>query len=79
MLSNAGLNVEENIEKMKNMHHNGEKNTGVDVIKGQIGDLREIELWEPFFSKKAQFSMAIEGAISLLNIHASIRPLIAKK
>jgi T-complex protein 1 subunit delta len=79
LLSNAGLNVEENIEKMKNMHHNGEKNTGVDVIKGQIGDLREIELWEPFFSKKAQFSMAIEGAISLLNIHASIRPLIAKK
>eukprot|EP00029_Vermamoeba_vermiformis_P002896 TRINITY_DN13262_c0_g1_i1.p1 TRINITY_DN13262_c0_g1~~TRINITY_DN13262_c0_g1_i1.p1 ORF type:complete len:542 (-),score=26.29 TRINITY_DN13262_c0_g1_i1:139-1764(-) len=78
LLSNAGLNVEENIEKMKLLHHRGEKYIGIDVLDGQIKDLREIALWEPYFSKKAQFSMAIEAATSLLNVHASIRPLVKK-
>jgi len=72
------LNAEENIEKMKSMHYNGDRFVGIDVLDGRIKDVRTIELWEPYYSKKAQFSMAIEAANSLLNIHTSIRPRAKK-
>lgn len=48
------------------------------VLDGRIKDLQKIALWELYFSKKAQFSVAVEAATSLLNVRASIRPLAKK-
>ncbi len=63
---------------MKTMHYNGDKFIGIDLFDGQIKDMRTVELWEPYYSKKAQFSMAIEAANSLLDIDTVLMPRAKK-
>jgi thermosome len=65
---NAGLDPVDLLLELRTRHEKGEKWAGVDVLKGKIIDMREVEVYEPLAVKKQTIKSAAEAANMILRV-----------
>ena len=65
---NAGMNPIDAITQLRAKHSAGEKSTGVDIVKGEIGDMEKLEIIEPIKVKEQVMKSATETANMILRI-----------
>jgi thermosome len=65
---NAGLDPIDLLLELRTRHEKGEKWAGVDVLKGKIKDMRELEVFEPLAVKKQTIKSATEAATMILRV-----------
>jgi len=65
---NAGMNPIDAITQLRSKHSSGEKSTGVDIVKGEIGDMEKLEVIEPIKVKEQVMKSATETANMILRI-----------
>jgi thermosome len=65
---NAGLDPVDLLLELRARHEKGEKWAGVDVLKGKIKDMRELEVYEPLAVKKQTIKSATEAANMILRV-----------
>lgn len=69
LASNCGANIVRLLTELRSKH--SEENGlfyGIDGNKGEIADMREINIWEPFLVKSQVIKTAIESCCMLLRI-----------
>jgi chaperonin GroEL (HSP60 family) len=65
---NAGLDPIDFLLELRTRHEKGEKWAGVEVLKGKIIDMRDVEVYEPLAVKKQTIKSAAEAATMLLRV-----------
>lgn len=65
---NAGMNPIDAITQLRAKHSAGEKYVGVDVIRGEIGDMEKLNIIEPLKVKEQVIKSATETANMILRI-----------
>ena len=65
---NAGLDPIDILSELRSRHEKGEKWAGVDVFKGKINDMKELEVYDPLAVKKQAIKSATEAATMILRI-----------
>ena len=65
---NAGMNPIDAITQLRAKHNSGEKSAGVDIVKGEIGDMEKLEVIEPIKVKEQVMKSATETANMILRI-----------
>ena len=65
---NAGLDPIDILSELRARHEKGEKWAGVDVFKGKINDMKELEVYDPLAVKKQAIKSATEAATMILRI-----------
>ena len=65
---NAGLDSIDIQLELRARHEKGEKWAGVDVLGGEIRDMRELEVYEPLAVKKQTIKSATEAATMILSV-----------
>lgn len=65
---NAGMNPIDAITQLRAKHSAGEKSAGVDIIKGEIGDMEKLDVIEPIKVKEQIIKSATETANMILRI-----------
>jgi thermosome len=65
---NAGLDPVDLLLELRVRHEKGDKWAGVDVLKGKIKDMRELEVYEPLAVKKQTIKSATEAANMILRV-----------
>ncbi|MBD3210033.1 thermosome subunit [Candidatus Micrarchaeota archaeon] len=69
LAENAGMDVIDTLVSLRNKHQESDgKTVGVNVLKGEISDLKESGIYEPAKVKKQAFSSATETARLVLRI-----------
>ncbi len=76
----AGLDALDSLMKLRQLHSEGKKHAGVDVLGGRIAeDMREINVIEPVIVKKQIIKSATEAATTILKIDDIIAASPLKK
>jgi thermosome len=65
---NAGLDPVDLLLELRTRHEKGEKWAGVEVLKGKIIDMRDVEVYEPLAVKKQTIKSAAEAANMILRV-----------
>jgi thermosome len=65
---NAGLDPVDLLLELRARHEKGEKWAGVEVLKGKIIDMRDVEVYEPLAVKKQTIKSAAEAANMILRV-----------
>jgi thermosome len=65
---NAGLDPVDLLLELRTRHEKGEKWAGVEVLKGKIIDMRDVEVYEPLAVKKQTIKSAAEAATMILRV-----------
>ena len=65
---NAGMDPIDILSELRALHEKGEKWTGVDVLSGEIADMKKLEVYEPLAVKKQIIKSASEAATMILKI-----------
>jgi T-complex protein 1 subunit delta len=68
LAENAGLNAISVVTDLRNRHNAGEINTGINVRKGTITDIREENVLQPLLVSLSAITLATETVRSLLKI-----------
>ncbi|MFB0561878.1 MAG: thermosome subunit alpha [Candidatus Lokiarchaeia archaeon] len=68
LAKNLGLDVLTVIAELRMKHGSGELYAGIDVTDGQIKDLRNLGVYEPFLVKTQAIKSAYEAAMMILRI-----------
>jgi thermosome len=68
LAENAGLDPIDILSEIKAMHEKGEIWMGVNVLEGCIGNMEELEVYEPLSVKKQIVKSATEAAAMILKI-----------
>jgi thermosome len=68
LAENAGLDPIDILVDIRSKHGAGQKNVGVDVTDGKVGDLSLKSIWEPVVVKKQAIKSASEAAQMILRI-----------
>jgi len=68
LATNAGIDPIDMLIKLKKEHSEGKKHAGVDVHKGDVGDMLELNVLEPIRVGKQAVRSATEVAIMILRI-----------
>jgi thermosome len=68
LAENAGLDQIDILSELRSRHENGEVNSGVDVLKGKVEDMKKIEVFDPLTVKKQVIKSATEAATMILRI-----------
>jgi len=68
LAENAGLNPIKIVTELRNRHAQGEFNTGINVKKGAITDIREENVLQPLLVTTSAFNLATECVRMLLKI-----------
>ena len=80
LLQNCGAHVVRVMTALRAKHAGGKNTTwGVDGIKGELADMNETLVWEPFSVKTQSIKTAIEAACMLLRIDDIVSGLSKKK
>ena len=62
------MNPIDAITQLRAKHNSGEKSAGVDIVKGEIGDMEKLEVIEPIKVKEQVMKSATETANMILRI-----------
>lgn len=65
---NAGLDSAELISNLRSEIHGGSTNSGIDVLKGTVGDMKEIGVFECLKVKEQAIMSASEAAEMILRV-----------
>jgi archaeal chaperonin len=65
---NAGMNPIDAITQLRARHNSGENTVGVDILKGEIGDIGKLDVIEPLKVKEQIIKSATETANMILRI-----------
>jgi T-complex protein 1 subunit delta len=68
LAENAGLNPISIVTELRNRHAKGEKNTGINVRKGQITNILEENVVQPLLVSTSAISLACECVRMILKI-----------
>lgn len=68
LAENAGLDPIDILVELRSKHGAGQKDVGVDVLDGKVGDLNEKAVWEPVMVKKQAVKSASEATQMILRI-----------
>ncbi|MCD6504215.1 TCP-1/cpn60 chaperonin family protein [Candidatus Bathyarchaeota archaeon] len=68
LAENAGLDPIDIISELRARHEKGELWAGIDVLEGDVKDMRELEVYEPLAVKKQIIKSATEAASMILKI-----------
>ncbi|MDD1778739.1 MAG: TCP-1/cpn60 chaperonin family protein [Candidatus Helarchaeota archaeon] len=68
LAENAGLDPIDILVEIRSKHGAGQKNVGVDVMDGKVGDLSLKSIWEPLLVKKQAIKSASEASQMILRI-----------
>jgi len=68
LATNAGIDPIDILIKLRKAHSEGKKHYGVDVFKGDVADMRELNVLEPLRVGKQAIKSATEVAIMILRI-----------
>jgi chaperonin GroEL (HSP60 family) len=68
LAENAGLNQIDILSELRSRHEKGEINSGIDVLKGKVADMKKIEVFDPLRVKKQVIKSATEAATMILRI-----------
>lgn len=83
LVENCGGNVVRLLTALRAKHSDAEdldaKYWGIDGMKGEAVDMREIEVWEPLVVKTQTLKTAVEAAAMLLRIDDIVSGLTKKK
>lgn len=70
---NAGLDSNELVTQLQAEHFNGNMSSGIDVIKGEVADVRELGITESFKVKSSVVAYASEAAEMILRVDEVLR------
>lgn len=70
--NNAGLDSAELVANLESAHYNGKSTYGVDVIRGEMGDMAELGITEAFKVKGSVVQSASEAAEMILRVDSVI-------
>lgn len=73
LCENAGLDSIELLNKLRNLHANGEINTGLDLESDNVANNLEKFVWEPSVVKINALQSATEAAILILSVDETIQ------
>lgn len=73
LADNAGFDLSELVTKLRLAIYNGITTLGLDLTKGQVGDMREMGVVESYKLKRAVVSSAAEAAEVLLRVDNILR------
>ncbi|MCS7140136.1 MAG: TCP-1/cpn60 chaperonin family protein [Candidatus Nezhaarchaeota archaeon] len=79
LAENAGLDPLEILVKLRAYHEKGLKTYGVDVLKGDIADMTQLNVYEPLSVKRQALKSATEAATMILKIDDVIAAAPPKK
>ena len=65
---NGGYDSAELVSDLRQAHHNGNKNAGLDMDKGEVGDMITLGIRESYKSKKQVLCSAAEAAEMILRV-----------
>ena len=68
LAENAGLNPIAIVTELRNRHASGESSSGINVRKGQVGDMKEEQVIQPLLVTASAVSLASETVRSILKI-----------
>ncbi|RLF45837.1 MAG: thermosome subunit [Thermoplasmata archaeon] len=68
LATNAGIDPIDILIKLRKAHSDGKRHHGVDVFKGDVGDMKELNVLEPLRVGKQAIKSATEVAIMILRI-----------
>lgn len=68
LAENAGLDPIDILVDIRSKHGAGQKNVGIDVTDGKVGDLSLKSIWEPVIVKKQAIKSASEASQMILRI-----------
>jgi len=68
LATNAGIDPIDILIKLRKAHSDGKKHIGVDVFKGDVGDMKELNVLEPLRVGVQAIKSATEAAIMILRI-----------
>jgi len=66
LADNAGYDSSELVSRLRAAHYDGKSETGLDMINGSIGSMRELGVTESFKLKRQVVSSATEAAEMIL-------------
>lgn len=70
---NAGFDSNELVSQLRAAHYNGDKNAGLDMELGKVGDMKELRITESFKSKSQSLISAHEAAEMILRVNEVVR------
>lgn len=70
---NAGYDSAELVSKLRASHHEGHSTIGLDMVRGDVGDMRDLGITESFKLKKQVLMSASEAAEMILRVDDIIR------
>lgn len=70
---NAGLDSSELVARLKAAHYGGQTTAGIDISKGDVGDMSELGIMESFKLKRSVVSGASEASQLLLRVDTILR------
>lgn len=68
LAQNCGANVIRTLTKLRAEHAEGNANVGIDGCSGQVVDMRELGVWDPYAVRLQTINTAVECACLLLRI-----------
>lgn len=73
ILDNAGLDSAEIVGRLRAKHAKGEMYSGIDIKKGDVGNMKELGIQESYKSKLSQLCAAAEAAEMIIRVDDIIR------
>lgn len=68
LAQNCGADVVRRLTELRAKHATGQSTWGINGETGQLADMKELGVWEPFVVKTQSFKTAVESACMLLRI-----------
>ncbi|KAL0217705.1 hypothetical protein RCL1_008285 [Eukaryota sp. TZLM3-RCL] len=68
LAENAGLNAIQTLTELRKAHAEGQKYAGVDVRRGKVSDMRDLEVLQPLLVNTSALSLAVEYVRMILKI-----------
>ncbi|CAG8433099.1 7770_t:CDS:10 [Ambispora gerdemannii] len=73
LADNGGFDSSDLVAKLRAAHYEGKSTYGLDMIKGEVGDVRELGITESFKLKRQVLTSASEAAEMILRVDDIIR------
>ena len=73
LADNAGLDSAELVAKLRAKHHSGDNTAGLDMIQGDVGNMRDLGITESYKLKRQVLLSASEAAEMILRVDDIIR------
>lgn len=73
ILDNGGFDSSEIVSKMRAQHTKGNKYAGIDIVKGDVGNIMELGIYESYKSKLSQLTSAAEAVEMILRVDNIIK------